>query len=328
MDEFAFIERMKQSAYRQSSLVKGVGDDAAVFRQSARDIITTADTLLEGVHFSRTMMNPFYMGYRALAANMSDIAAMGAKPAFYLVSIVIPDSCSDDELNSIYRGMSSAASSQHMDLIGGDTVSGNELSIAITVIGFVAQDKARYRSAARSGDFVFVTGTLGDAAAGFHMLNTPKGYTDRTHYENSHCMPQIRSDFATRLESLNRVALNDISDGIANEVNEIAEASNVGITIYDDWLPTRSSFTQFSMDQQRNWKLYGGEDFELIGTVAEKEWETLKLIAANTNTQLTHIGYAEPSENNGHHVTLIDHADHKTPLLKKGYTHRSSDKNG
>lgn len=167
MDEFAFINQVKQSVYRQPSLVKGVGDDAAVFRQPSQDIVTAADTLVEGVHFSRAIMDPFHIGYRSLAANVSDIAAMGAAPAFYLVSIVIPDSCSDEELNGIYQGLSSAASVHHMDLIGGDTVSGSELSIAVTAIGFVQKEKARFRSLAQPGDIFVCDRNVGGCCGRF-----------------------------------------------------------------------------------------------------------------------------------------------------------------
>ncbi|TMN22578.1 thiamine-phosphate kinase [Lentibacillus cibarius] len=323
MDEFTFIDQIKQSLYKQPALVKGIGDDAAVFRQSAQDIVTAADTLVEDVHFSRALMDAFYIGYRALAANISDIAAMGAAPAFYLVSIVIPDPCSDEELNDIYKGMSYAASDHRMDLIGGDTVSGNELSIAITVIGFVNRKQARLRSAAEPGDVLFVTGTLGDAAAGFHILNSNKFYKDSSYYMDRHRMPQIRSAFAKQLEPLTRVALNDISDGLASEANEIAEASQVSLTIYENQLPVRDSFEQFSEEEQHKWKLYGGEDFELLGAVPESEWEQLKSIAARNSTPLTAIGYANNRENKDHHVWLVDDSHTPKRLLKKGYTHRS-----
>ena len=162
MDEFSFINLIKQDYYTQSTLIKGVGDDGAVFRQSSKDIVTAMDTFVEDIHFSRKTMRPFYIGYRALAANISDLAAMGASPAFYLVSIIIPKSWSEDELLQIFTGMKTLAKTFNMDLIGGDTVSGQQLSISITVIGYVQRGKARYRSSAQDGDIVFVTGTLGD----------------------------------------------------------------------------------------------------------------------------------------------------------------------
>lgn len=319
MDEFSFIDSIKQATYKQSTLLKGTGDDAAVFRQPSQDIVTAVDTFVEGVHFSRQTMTPFHIGYRALAANISDMAAMGASPVFYLVSIVIPTHWSESELNEIYDGMRSLATTYPIDLIGGDTVSGKELCLSITVIGYVASGKARYRNVAEDGDIVFVTGTLGDSQAGFHMLTNPGQFMDKGFYHRRHRLPNPRVDFALKLENIPRLALNDISDGIANEASEIAEASGVSITLTFEKLPTSESFGQFKKEQQRNWILFGGEDFELIGTVSKKNWSFVKQAAKQTNTQLTEIGYVDTSK----HFVYLQEGNERMPLDKKGYTHIS-----
>src|SRR5699024_8531183 len=144
--------------------------DAAVFRQTHQDIVTAVDTFVEDIHFSKKTMQAYHVGYRVLAANLSDMAAMGAKPAYYLTSIVVPEHWSMGELSSIFKGMKSLASNYNIDLIGGDSVSGEKLVISITVIGFVDKNKARFRHDAQAGDIVFVTGTLGDSQAGFYIL--------------------------------------------------------------------------------------------------------------------------------------------------------------
>lgn len=321
MDEFSFINSIKQQTYKQSSVIKGIGDDAAVFRNTTQDIVTAVDTFVEGVHFSKLTMEPFHIGYRSLAANISDLAAMGATPSFYLVSIVIPKAWTDQELNQVYNGMDNLAATHKMDLIGGDTVSGKELSISITVIGYVNKDKARYRNSAKIDDIVFVTGTLGDSQAGFHLLNNPGHYIDEEYYYQRHRMPEPRVTFAKELECISRVALNDISDGIANEVYEIAEASKVSITFYEEELPTSTSYHQFPLECQHEWKLFGGEDFELVGTVSKGEWDTVKAIAAQTCTPLKEIGYVTSSRNNEHGVFGINRNNKKILLEKKGYTH-------
>ena len=115
VDEFSFIDAIKPSYYKQSTLIKGIGDDAAVIRSSANDLVTAVDIFVEGVHFKRETMNAFHIGYRALAANLSDLAAMGADPAFYLVGIVIPKSWSDSELKEIFQGMKELADFYQMD---------------------------------------------------------------------------------------------------------------------------------------------------------------------------------------------------------------------
>src|SRR5690625_1179857 len=143
MDEFQFIDSIKQSTYRQALLLKGIGDDAAVYRADYHDVVTAVDTFVENIHFSQKTMNYFHVGYRSLAANISDIAAMGAEPKFYLVSIVIPKHVTDEQLQEIYAGMKQLAKQFDIDLIGGDTVSGEQLIITITIIGYVMKGKAR-----------------------------------------------------------------------------------------------------------------------------------------------------------------------------------------
>src|SRR5690625_5098722 len=130
MDEFSFINTIKQQSYKQSSLQKGVGDDAAVFREFNQDIVTAVDVFVDNIHFSRQTMQPFHIGYKALAANISDLAAMGANPVYYLVAVVIPKKWSEMELAEIFSGMQLLADRHNLDLIGGDTVSGNELTIS------------------------------------------------------------------------------------------------------------------------------------------------------------------------------------------------------
>lgn len=319
MDEFSFIESIKQQFYKQPTLLKGVGDDAAVFRQLTQDIVTAVDTFVEDVHFSKNTMEAFHVGYRALAANISDLVAMGATPAFYLVSIVIPKSWSERELAQIFSGMKQLATLYKMDLIGGDTVSGNELALSVTVIGYTETKKARYRSAACLGDIAFVTGTLGDSQAGYHILTHEGDYTDAPYFIERHQLPSPRVDFAKRLNKLSRVALNDISDGLASEAAEIAEASQVTITIHDDIIPTSESLQQFPENLQHKWKLYGGEDFELLGTVSSSDWEKVKEIADETNTKITKIGYVTVDIDYGG-VFLVQH-NKRRQIYKQGYTH-------
>nr|WP_245347897.1 thiamine-phosphate kinase [Oceanobacillus polygoni] len=319
VDEFSFIESIKQHTYKQSSLIKGIGDDAAVFSSLSQDIVSAVDTFVEGVHFSKETMSAFHVGYRALAANISDLAAMGATPAFYLVSIVIPKGWEQEELLQIFNGMSHLARGYNMDLIGGDTVSGKELCISVTVMGFTMKGKARYRSTAEVGDVVFVTGTLGDSGAGLHILTHSDNYKEASYYMNRHRMPSPRIPFAIGLNHLARVTLNDISDGIASEANEIADASRVTLLLDEAAIPTSSSYSQFPLKLQEKWKLFGGEDFELLGTVPAKDWDEVKQIGELTNTNVTKIG--EVSETSPCGKVFLKQ-QHKSILLeKKGYTH-------
>ncbi|RDW20035.1 thiamine-phosphate kinase [Oceanobacillus arenosus] len=321
MDEFGFIDSIKQEAYMQPSLIRGIGDDGAVFSSEAgKSFVTCIDTFVEGVHFSKETMQPFHVGYRALAANISDLAAMGAEPAFYLVSIVIPQSWEMKELSAIYAGMKELAKKYQMDLIGGDTVSGESLILSITVIGRADKGKARYRSDASVGDVVFVTGTLGDSQAGLHILTNQGEYRNSNYFIDRHRMPEPRIPFALGLKGLSRIALNDISDGVASETNEIAEASNVTIALNDEEIPISSDFVQFPKQLQHQWKYFGGEDFELLGTVREQDWEEVKRIAEKTNTRVSKIGRVTGGYK-GHVLLKIDNKEER--LEKKGYNHLS-----
>src|SRR5690625_419551 len=321
MDEFSFINSIKPSTYRQSSLIKGIGDDAAVIRQTAEDIVTAVDVFVENVHFSRETMDPFHVGYRALAANLSDMAAMGATPTYFLVGAVVPKNWSSDELHEIFKGMRHLADKYAVDLIGGDTVSGSELTLSVTVFGKVRKDKARYRSAARPGDIVFVTGTLGDSQAGFHILTNNQQSESNSYFIKKHRMPTPQIDFANALSGINRLSSNDISDGLANEAREIAEASKVTINLLDEAIPTSSNFNQFSLSLQHQWKYFGGEDFELMGTVAEGEWARVEETAEKTNTLITKVGNVTLNEHDKHGEVYLFQGVKKQVLKKEGYTH-------
>lgn len=320
MDEFDFIEEIKQKTYHQSGLMKGVGDDAAVFRQTSNDIVTAVDMFVEGVHFSNATMDAYHIGYKVLAVNVSDVAAMGATPRYYMVSIACPDSYSDPFYKQIYHGMRDFASTYKMDLIGGDTVSGKELAISVTVIGTVPAGKARYRNQARPNDIVFVTGTLGDSQAGLHILLNQLEAKGKDYFISKHQQPEPHVEFAKGMRNIKRLALNDISDGIASELNEIAASSDVSIELFRAYLPVSKHYNQFPQHLQRKWMLFGGEDFELVGTVSKEDWETVKEIAENTGTKVTKIGHAIRRKHSSGNVFLLEN-DQRVPLNKGGYTH-------
>lgn len=323
MEEFQFIESIRQSFYRNQQIIRGIGDDAAVYRQPYQDIVTAVDTFVEGVHFSKKTMDPFHVGYRVLAANISDMAAMGAEPISYLISIVVPTSWTDHELKEVYRGLNTIAKEFKIDLIGGDTVSGEQLVLTVTINGAVERDKARYRNAMQAEDVIFVTGTLGDSAAGLSILLTENKTVNETDYLiKRHRMPSPRVAFASGLSELNRVALNDISDGIASEANELAQASNLTVYLEQDKLPVSKQLNQFDPQCRLNYVLSGGEDFELIGSVAKQDWDKVVDIAEQTQTPVTKVGTVldQPSKNG--YVYLYHQGQYKQ-LKPSGYVHRN-----
>src|SRR5699024_1133679 len=148
----------------------------------------------------------------------------------------------------------------------------------------------RYRSDAKEQDIIFVTGTLGDSAAGLHILLNDLSVIDQSYFKMRHQMPEPRVSFVDRLQSIKRMALIYITDGIANELREIAIASDKNMIVYDKMIPVHTSFKQFDQKQQYQWKYFGGEDFELVGTVAEKDWPILKEASQQIGLRVTKIG--------------------------------------
>ncbi|SIS65312.1 thiamine-phosphate kinase [Salimicrobium flavidum] len=316
MEEFELIRRLSPSYYRQSSVVKGIGDDAFVFR-SSEDIVFTTDTMVEDVHFSKSTMAPHAVGYRALAANVSDLAAMGSEPAFYSVSLVVPPDWTEEEIVELYDGMDELGRVFGMDLIGGDTVSGKQLVVAITAHGYLQKGKARYRSAARPGDLLFVTGTLGDSRGGLEeLLHSSPPFSE--YLVQRHRYPEPRAVFASRLQGLNRLCLNDVSDGIASEANEIASASGVTVHVDRELLPISESLRSVYPEKAVEWALSGGEDFELLGTVSEQEKEELLRTAEHMKMRVTFIGTITSSDAPR---VLIHSGEKAETLLPTGYTH-------
>ncbi len=212
--------------------------------------------------------------------------------------------------------MGTLAEDYRIDLIGGDTVSGKQLCLSITVFGYVLKNKARYRSAARPGDIVFATGTLGDARGGLECLLTD---LYDPYLVKRHRMPDPRVNFAISLAALSRVCLNDVSDGIANEANEIAESSDVVLDLNVGDIPFSPQLAKLFPDHYEEWMLSGGEDFELIGTVSEKEWPLVLEAGKRTNTSVNQIGRV--IESKGKPSVHLSKEGKRSLLTKSGYTH-------
>lgn len=298
LNEFDLINKIKQSYYRESSLLKGIGDDAAVFKQANESIVTAVDTFVENIHFIKDKtVSMKELGYRCLAATISDLTAMGALPKFYLVSIVIPKHWQESDILDVFSGLDQLAKEYKMDLIGGDTVSGDTFVLSITVNGYADEKKIRYRSDAKVDDIVFVTGTLGDSGAGLDILLGELKIENEKFYINRHRKPEPRVTFIQALKEIDRLCLNDISDGISSELNEIAKASKISIIIDDELVPVSKELNNLAKELLFKFKYTSGEDFELVGTTSEKNWITVKEIAEKMGIKVTKIGEVVESSN-------------------------------
>ncbi|WP_078578009.1 thiamine-phosphate kinase [Salipaludibacillus agaradhaerens] len=324
-DEFEWIKSIAPVKHFNDNVQVGIGDDAAIIsNDSNRETIVTVDTMVEDIHFKRRTMPLQAIGHKALTANLSDIAAMGGMPRYYLVSIAVPkQGWSQQEITDIYGGLHALAEKWHVDLIGGDTVSTSQkLVLTVTVIGTIESGRRLLRANAKEGDVVFMTGPAGMAAYGLAEL-LDKGLkanenTTISPFIRAHQYPEPQIEAGRLLaESKMRIALNDISDGLAHEAKEIAEASGVNITIDWDKLSLSKQMAKYSLEKQMDWVLYGGEDFHLIGTVS-KENSVLLANTFKTNSLSFHvIGDVVKGEGR----VYIHHNGKKEPAKKAGYHH-------
>lgn len=326
-DEFEWLKKIKAGSHRNHNVIQGIGDDAALLKGKAEtNQILCLDTMVEGIHFTKDTMEPFHIGYKALASNISDIAAMGGRPLYYLVSVALSNSWTETELLSIYEGMHHLADTYKMTLLGGDTVSTKDsLVLSITVIGEVEKNRKLLRSNARAGDIVFVTGMLGDSAAGLALLLKHTKKHPFTANEKklilSHQMPRPHVEEGRLLAgSHSRISLNDISDGIASEANEIAEASGVTLTLFYDRLPKSGELADYLPEQQEQWILNGGEDYILMGTMPREIFRDMQRKFNENGMLLFEVGIVTAGNPE---VYLIKNQE-RILLNKQGYNHFSS----
>ena len=286
--EFDFIASLRQrvtaSALQNDSLVAGIGDDAAVFRSSAgKETVITADLLAEDIDFRRTTTAPFLLGHKALAVSLSDIAAMGARPLWSLISIGVPEDVWQTEfVDQFYEGVLELANHYGVQLIGGDTSRTNESIVIDSVVaGECAAGTAVMRSGASPGDQIFVTGSLGAAAAGLRLIErgahlAEQNLADEDSQKLDHVLirqlrPEARVGWGIVLgEERLATAMIDLSDGLSSDLNRLCEASGVGALIDSSLLPIDNRVVELcgrrALDPLQL-ALHGGEDFELLFTV-------------------------------------------------------------
>ncbi|WP_251440478.1 thiamine-phosphate kinase [Veillonella intestinalis] len=319
--EFGFIDAISTNTlYDTSSVIQGIGDDCAVYRATPdyEQLITT-DMMVEGIHFSAETTNPFDVGYRLGAANISDIAAMGGVPKQAVIAVAIPQATELAYMESIFTGLKAICSKYKVNLIGGDTVTTKgSLALNVTVIGEVPSGQAVLRSGAQVGDIVVVTNEIGSSAAGLAaLLEKCEGFN---FCKKAHQQPEPQIYWGQWLRQQGVTALNDISDGLSSELHEIAKASNVSIEIEAESIPLHKEVItlaeQLSVDPL-NWALYGGEDFQLVATVPAK---LRPLIDAQESLHCIGL-VTSNSSNNANHVILRTGSNTTISLYAKGYDH-------
>jgi len=330
--ERALIARIKARVSMPSWVVIGPGDDAAVIQpeRGAFDVLTT-DAQVEGVHFDRRFVPADAIGHRALAVNLSDLAAMGASPRAALLSLVLPPSLDVGDFEQLVDGVLAVAASYRVTLIGGNiTQTDGPLTVDITAIGSAKPRKILTRAGARPGDEVYVTGTLGEAAIGLQRLQaavrtgpaSPKldegGPSDPSVVRYLRPQPRVR---AGMLLGRNRAASScmDVSDGLADCVRQVAEASGVGITLDADRIPIPDEVREAQVRRGRDPlepALSGGDDYELFFTVRPAHRGRLRAVCQHLgDLPITRIGVVTKGQE------LLVRGEDGTRPLPTGYEH-------
>lgn len=324
MDEFALIRMLTTGRQPDPRVVVDVGDDAAVVTVTpGKQMVLACDAMVEGVHFRRDTLAPEDVGYKSLAVNVSDVAAMGGEPRFALIALAPDCAWTPDELSRLYDGLYEGAAAWGVALVGGDTVrSPGGLWLSVTVVGEVEAGRALTRGAARPGDVVFVSGPLGLSAAGLDLLLRHPERADRyPRLVAAHRRPRPRLDVGRLCAAQGvRCALNDVSDGLASEAWEIAEASGVTVRLYADRLPVHPELAAYCREagaSPLDWMLFGGEDYELVGAVSAGVWPALARAARAEGVALVAVGEVVAGTPG---VVLVEDGRER-PLPKGGYNH-------
>ena len=329
LGEFGLIKHLtKDFKLKQPSSIVGVGDDAAVLDFGNQKIVVSTDLLIEGVHFDLSYMPLKHLGYKSVIVNLSDIYAMNAVATQITVSLAVSNRFPLEALEEFYEGVRLACDLYGVDLVGGDTTSSTKgMLISVTALGTVTEEQLVFRSGAKENDLLVVTGDLGGAYLGLQVLErekevfkvNPESQPDLEPYSyivERQLKPEARRDIVDLLEKLEVLptAMIDISDGLSSEILHLCDQSDVGCNLYEDKIPLDptviSAAEEFKLDSTLV-ALSGGEDYELLFTISQKEFPKIK-----GNPNLTVLGHMT-HKNEGAH--LISRNGSKIPLAAQGW---------
>ena len=330
--EFGLIQRLRRQWPTASPrVVQGIGDDAAILQPSpGQQLLVSTDVFIEGVHFDLTFQSPRDVGFRAAAANLSDIAAMGGTPLYLLVSMAVPGHLPITRVRAWYRGLRDACSPYTVELIGGDTSSSlRHAFLSLTIMGTIQSNRSLTRNRAKVGDHVYVTGTLGDSHAGLHVLRTRANTRplarlrgDERWLAQRHLRPTPRIVVGQLLarQGIAHAAI-DLSDGLSGDVCHVCEESRVGADIWATALPLSSHLRTFAKHNEVDpveFALRGGDDYELLFTAPSKHHQKVFDVAQKTKVSISRIGTIQPKPF-GRRLTYDQ--GRTRPLMKQSYTH-------
>ena len=329
LGEFGLIDRLTEGfEIHNPSTLKGVGDDAAVMDFKNKKTVVSTDLLIEGVHFDLSYVPLKHLGYKSVVVNVSDIYAMNATATQITVSIAVSNRFPLEALEEFYAGIRLACEHYKVDLVGGDTTSSTRgLIISVTAIGEAEASDLVYRNGAQPNDLVVLTGDIGGAYMGLQILErekavfqvNPNSQPDIEMYSyilERQLKPEARKDIPPLLKQLGvkPTAMMDVSDGLSSELLHICKQSGVGCRLYEDKIPLDpqviSTCEEFNLDSTTI-ALSGGEDYELLFTIAQTDYDKIK-----GNPNFSVIGYiTDKSEG----VNLVTRAGQFIPIIAKGW---------
>lgn len=331
LGEFGLIDRISSKfSVSQSSTIKGIGDDAAIIDAVNEALLVSTDMLMEGVHFNLSYMPLPHLGYKAVAVNVSDIAAMNARPEQVVISIGISNRFSLEAVDALFEGIQAACKNYKVDLVGGDTTSSiSGLVLSITVLGRAPKNEIVQRSGAKANDIICVTGDLGAAYMGLQVLerekevflSNPDVQPDLEQYEylvGRQLRPEARMDIVYELRERKCIptSMIDISDGLASELFHLGKHSGLGVKIFEDKVPidhmTFETAIEFKLDPI-TCALHGGEDYELVFTISPADYEKIK-----NHPDIHFIGHMHADASQ--HV-MVTKQQTVIPLTAQGWNH-------
>jgi thiamine-monophosphate kinase len=330
MNELQIIEYITgQTGPADAQLIKGIGDDCAVIKKDGTRVwLLTMDTLIESVHFNSSFHPPEKLGRKAVSVNVSDVGAMGGKPVFVLFSAGLPHGFDEAWFKAFIRGLTDACREYSCFIIGGDTVaSPGGLTFTLTVIGEAEAEQVVYRSGARPGDTVWVSGELGLAAAGLELLSAGLAPDNKAFdpFREKHLNPQARVVLGRQLAASGLVhAMMDLSDGLATDLAHLCKQSGVGARLIAQDLPgveTLAGASELTGSDPLRWVISGGEDYELLFTADPGDRDQLVRIAEQCGQSIFSVG----TIGSGGGVTLIqnrvDGTSSELAIAYQGFDH-------
>jgi len=320
LGEFGLIERLASALgeVAPTDLIVGIGDDAAAWRVGDQVLLATTDTLVEGLHFLPEFSPWADVGWKALAVNISDIAAMGGEPLFALVTLELPLEVEVSQVEELYGGLAECAREYGVTVAGWDIVRAPQFSVTIALVGRAQMREGEpllmRRDRAKAGDVIAVTGTLGDSAAGLWRLR--KGATEEDALVRAHLRPLPRSAEAQEAARAGIQCAIDVSDGLMRDLGHICEMSGLGADIREELLPLSDDLRSAYPEDAVALACSGGEDYELIITGDEK---TVERVGEETSAALTVIG--RMVESTEHQPRLRDRQGKELPMAVHGWDH-------